>query len=75
MSGTRMAPSPAAAKYASRKVREFEATLQAGFHVFQLEEIHGDPAAFVDRFIRLVEPLAVDREGLLRFVDRNGGYH
>jgi hypothetical protein len=59
----------------TRMVREFEATLRTGFHVFQLEMIHGDPAAFVDRFIRLVEPLAVDREGLLRFVDRNGGYH
>jgi hypothetical protein len=56
------------------RVRQFQESLEAGFHVFQLEQIHGDPAAFVDRFIRLLQPLTAEREELLRFVDRNGGY-
>jgi len=58
----------------TRMVRAFQQTLARGFHVFQLEAIHADPAAFVDDFRRALEPLDVPKEDLLRFVSREGGY-
>ena len=59
----------------TRKVRAFQQRLVNGFHVFQLESIHADPGAFVDRLAELLHPLPVSREDLLEFVDREGGYH
>jgi hypothetical protein len=59
----------------TKRVQEFQETLDAGFRAFQLEAIHGDPISFVDQFCQVLEPLAVDRDELLRFVDCKGGYH
>ena len=59
----------------TKKIQQFQGTLKAGFHVFHLEQIHADPEKFVDDFIRILEPLAVDREKLLGFVKPGGGYH
>ena len=57
------------------KVRAFQQTLATPFHIFELEAIHADPSAFVDRLGEALQPLAVSREQQLRFVDRGGGYH
>jgi hypothetical protein len=59
----------------TNRVREFQQSLSDGFRVFQLETIHGDPVAFVDQFCRMLEPLAAEKDELLRFVNRSGGYH
>jgi hypothetical protein len=59
----------------TERVRQFQASLDGECHAFQLETIHADPVAFVDQFIEIIRPLAANREILLRFVDRNGGYH
>jgi hypothetical protein len=56
-------------------VREFQKSLTADFHAFELEAIHADPVAFVDQISRVLESLPVQREELLQFVHRDGGYH
>lgn len=64
-----------AARRHRRLVEQFEASLRGAAQVFRLEEIHADPAAFVDRMLTIVAPLQPERERLLRFVDPHGGYH
>jgi len=59
----------------TRRVRAFQSTLRADHHVFQLEAIHADPSAFVDRLKEIVFPLEAQRDRLLEFVDPRGGYH
>jgi hypothetical protein len=56
-------------------VREFQRSLTDHFHAFDLEAIHADPVAFVDRISGVLESLPVQREELLQFVHREGGYH
>ena len=45
-------------------VREFQKSLTADFHTFELEAIHADPVAFVDQISRVLESLPVQREEL-----------
>jgi hypothetical protein len=59
----------------TEKVRRFQESLQATHHVFRVEAIQADPAIFVDRMVRILEPLRPDRAGLLQFVKPDGGYH
>ena len=59
----------------TQRVRAFQDSLRSGFHAFQLETIHANPAAFVAQFCELLAPLEPDRDELLRFVHGDGGYH
>ncbi|SDW56102.1 hypothetical protein [Thiocapsa roseopersicina] len=59
----------------TEKVRRFQESLQSPHHVFRVDTIQADPAIFVDRIVRILEPLRADRERLLEFVKPDGGYH
>ena len=61
----------------SDKVRRFQQSLNesASQYTFQLEEVHADPVAYVDKFQQIVYPINVDLDVLLQFVAPSGGYH
>lgn len=59
----------------TRKVQEFQASLEQPYHVFRLAEIHSNPAGLVSALVEIIQPLRADPARILQFVDPEGGYH